>query len=77
MCLFWPHPFRNETETLSNPKDMGIYWKRFSSEAEEKEAMDRFRTYPFQNPYGLLDIHRIHFLQKGEAQLPSSLFDPM
>ena len=77
MCFFWTHPFWNETETLSNPKDMRIHWKRFSSEAEQKEAMDRFRTYSFQNPHGLLDILRIHFFQKGEAQLPSSLLDPM
>lgn len=77
MGLVRIHPCRNERETLSNPKDMRIYWERFSSEAEEKEAMDCFRTYSFQDPHGLLDILRIHFFQKSEPQLPSSLLDPM
>ena len=64
MCLFCIHPVWNNPEALSNPKDVGIHWKCFSSETEEKETMDGFWTNSFQNTHGLLDLLRTHLFQK-------------
>ena len=60
MCFFCTHSFWNETETLSNPKDMSIHWEGFSSKTKEKETVNGFGTDPFKSAHGLFDSLGIH-----------------
>ncbi len=54
------HPFRDETNTLSNPEDMCIHREGIPSQTEEKEAMDGLGTHPFKLSDQPLDLIRIH-----------------
>ena len=76
MGVFCIHPFGDETETLPDPEDVSIHWKGVSSQTEEKEAMNRLRTDPFQGADRSLDVLGFHLSQKGKAQFSFLSLDP-
>jgi hypothetical protein len=76
MSLVCVHPYRNEAEMLPHPQDMGVDWEGFSPHAKKKETMSRLWTDSFETSDRLHDLFRIHFLQKGEAQLSVMFLNP-
>ena len=76
MGLFCVHPLRDEAETLPDPEDMSVDWKGFPPHAKKKETMGGLGADSFEISDGFLDLFGIHFLQKGEAQLPMVFLNP-
>jgi hypothetical protein len=56
MRFFCIRRFWNETNSLSNPKDMSINREGFSSQAEKKETVKSFWTDPFQGANRFLNF---------------------
>jgi len=60
VCLFCIHPFREETETLPDPKDMRVNRKCLSPQAKKEEAVKGLRADPFERANRFLNFFRIH-----------------